>query len=176
MRAHCFIFCFVFSLFSLSVLTQAYSQTYILDGKNTSFAYGRISDTNTIALGLSNEGVFELRGDTTIWFIPSNSATGQQVCKIVNDMFTGATLFLMGDYNTSELIRDTIGIYDNGLSSIKYKTGLTAAIIKPLSGSECSIESPGGNKYLYIKDINAFDKKLIAFFVLHHYLAGKLQK
>jgi hypothetical protein len=153
-----------------------FSEIYVLDGENTSFAYGRITAPNKIAIGLTDEGVFELRGDTAIWFVPSHSTSGQQVCKITNDMLFGNTVFLMGDFNNAASIPDTIGMYDNNLSIIKYKTGATAAIIKSLLNSECSIESTVGVKYLYLKEINAFDKKLIAFFLLHHYLPRKFQK
>jgi hypothetical protein len=147
------------------------AKVYVLDGENTSFAYGRQIAPNKIAIGLTDEGVYELRGDTAIWLVEHPGRPDEQICSIASDMLTGNKLFLMGIFEEHErIIHDTAGmieISDPDLSLIFDKAGESTAIIKPNG----KIESVSGIPYLYTN--GTIDRKLSAFFLLYHYLPRK---
>jgi hypothetical protein len=146
------------------------AKVYVLDGENTSFAWGRIIAPNKIAIGLTDEGVYELRGDTAIWLVEHPGRPDVQICSIGKDRFTGNILFLSGMLNGPvRIIHDTICMGNMDLSVIFDKSGKSTATIKPNG----KIESMSGIPYLYTN--GTIDRKLSAFFLLYHYLPRKKQ-
>jgi hypothetical protein len=147
------------------------SRIYVLDGENTAFAWGRQIAPDKIAIGLTDEGVFELRGDTAIWLVEHPGRPDEQICSIGADILSENKLFLFGIFNEHErMIHDTIGMIDPDSFLIFDKAGEPTATIKS-DDKNGTIDSMNGITYLHVKATT--NRKLAAFFLLYHYLPQK---
>jgi hypothetical protein len=165
---------------------------YIMDGENPSYVWGRQETGGKIVIGLTEEGFYELRGDSAIWHINHPRLGDFQVAHIVRDDETGANFIVMGavmekpkkpnipnipdnpDHpnnlgrpdieNTIEM--DVIGIYSPENAEILDKNKETVAMID----RDDKVENSQGKTFLQFNShVNPVDKNLIAFFFLYHY-------
>jgi hypothetical protein len=142
---------------------------YVLDGKNHSFAWGRHIAPDKIAIGLSDEGVFEIRNDNAIWLTAFPESEDRQIADIINDGETGNLIFAYHFPDMErELSRVVIGSYDPSSQKISDKDGKLLATIT----QDGNIVSPQRETYLYVNVKNS-DKRLCAFFFISHYLPLK---
>ena len=149
-----------------SVEAQENSDIYILDGTNTSFAWGRHVSFDKIAVGLGNEGVFELRGDTAVVFVDSSGKPDEQIFGISTDLMTGNKVFEIRHSLGGRFVTvDTLGRYSPELLYVFDRNGKTRGKIDP-SGR---IVSPKRKTHIRFNPDNV-DRTLIAFFFLHQYV------
>ena len=162
MRTKLFLFALAFTCSVFSAQAQSVNELpeneeiYVLDGTNRSFVWGRHISLNKIAIGLTNEGVVELRSDNTFWIIGSPMVGDMQVAHIVNDNATGRVIF--------SLSSDTIGGFDPHKREIYDNNSKLLATINPKG----EIYSTQGKMYVSVNP-EAVDKNLAAFFLLYHY-------
>jgi hypothetical protein len=141
---------------------------YVLDGQNTSFAWGRQLAPTKIAVGLTDEGVYELRGDSAIWFVDYPDREDMPLCNIATDPVSGNIFFLLDrPQGPVRIIYDTLGITNHDGSLLMDKTGKPMA---KLNANE-HLESMTGIPYLLTAP--TLDRKLLAFFLWYHYLPRK---
>jgi hypothetical protein len=168
-----FLLAFIFS--GLPALAQSQPEDvlpknediYVLDGKNHSFAWGRHIAPDKIAIGLSDEGVYEIRGNA-IWLVEYPGVEDRQTVDIINDENTGNLLFAYYFPSSGldeQLPRRIIGGYDPLQQVIFDKEENPLANIT----SEGKIVSPQGDVYVQV-NVKTCDKVLSAFFFLYHYL------
>jgi hypothetical protein len=142
---------------------------YVRDGEHTSFAYGRAIAFNKIAVGLVEDGVYELRGDTAVWLVDHPFQQDKPVCRIINDFATGNKLFV-APYERRMRRVDTVCVYNPGSYTICDKAGNVTGIIEPAGGR---IVSPQGKTLLL--NLHRVDKLLAAFFFAHEYTQVRIQ-
>jgi hypothetical protein len=142
---------------------------YVLDGEQTSFAYGRTTTVNKIAIGLTDEGVYELRGDTAVWLVNHPARQDELVCRITNDFMTGNKLFVMVMPDARLTLVDTVCVYNPAAYTIFDKAGNVAGTIK----TDGTLVSPQGKTLLL--NLQSVDKLLAAFFFAYHYTPVRKQ-
>ena len=148
-----------------SASAQDNAEIYLLDGFNTSFAWGRHVSFDKIAVGLSNEGIYELRNDTIVMLVDFPGRPEERICKISTDFMSGNKVFEMQFFDGLQFVTaDTLGIYDPERSAVLDKTGKKRGDVEP-SGK---ILSPRKNVLLSFNARNV-DPTLVAFFFLYHY-------
>jgi hypothetical protein len=136
---------------------------YLLDGERTSFAYGRVMAADKIAVCLTDEGVYELRGDSAVWIVNHPGLQNELVCRIIDDFSTGYKLFVTVAPGERLTIVDTVCAYNPVDYTIFDRTGNVAATIKP----EGTLVSPQGKTLLL--NVQSIDRLLAAFFFAYHY-------
>jgi hypothetical protein len=142
---------------------------YVLDGERTSFAYGRVTAFNKIAIGLTDEGVYVLRGDTAVWLVNHPARQDELVCRINNDFMTGNKLFVMVMPDARMTPVDTVCAFNPAAYMIFDKAGNVAGTIK----SDGTLVSPQGKTLLL--NLQSVDKLLAAFFFAYHYTPVRKQ-
>jgi hypothetical protein len=148
---------------------QDSSVIYVLDGERTSFAYGRVTAPNKIAIGLTDEGVYELYGDTAVWLVNHPDREDEPVCGIINDFMTGNKLFVLITPGTDPIVIDTVCTYKPGINAILDKAGNHTGTIK----HEGTIVSPQGKTLLL--NLQSVDELLAVFFFAYHYTPVRKQ-
>ncbi|MDR2057996.1 MAG: hypothetical protein LBP83_06910 [Dysgonamonadaceae bacterium] len=144
-------------------------EMYILDGQKNYFAYGRYLTPNQIAIGLSDEGVYELRNDTAVWLISHPVIEETLLVTVREEEETGNLFFLFTLPNGT--VADTIGIYDSERNEIFDK------VFEPLASVDISnncILSRQAETLLLVY-FPAVNRRLAVFFFLHHCLPIKQQ-
>ena len=159
---------------------------FVIDGTNRSFAWGRHIAPDKIAIGLSDEGVYEIRNNNSIWLVNHPKRKDRQIVDITTDEQTGRLVF---KYHTSappapmppvpasgetpiEIAKEemddplVVGCYNPSDQSICLKNDKNPIAVIDKDGN---IISPQ-NRTVYIS-VNAktSDKVLSAFFFLFHY-------
>jgi hypothetical protein len=137
--------------------------TYLLDGERTSFAYGRAIAPNKIAIGLTVEGVYELRGDSAVWLVNHPQRQDECVCIITDDVATGNKLFVMTSPDRRQTPVDTICAYNLAANIVFDKAGKEIGTIQ----YDGRLVSPKGKDLLL--NLQTVDKLMAAFFVAYHY-------
>jgi hypothetical protein len=145
------------------VVGQDTPATYLLDGERTSFAYGRVVTPNKIAIGLTDEGNYELRGDSAVWLVNHPQRQDERVCIITDDVATGNKLFVMTSPDKRQTPVDTICAYNVGAHIVFGKAGNIIGIIQ----SDGRLLSP--QRKALLLNLQNVDKLLVAFFVAYHY-------
>ena len=144
---------------------QENAEMYILDGLNPSFAWGRHIASDKIAVGLSNEGIYELKNDTIIMSVDFPGRPDEPFCKISTDFLTGNKVFEIQSFNGERSVTvDTLGMYNPVGFTILDKTGKPRGRINP-SGE---IASPRNGTYLRF-NADKVDQTLMVFFFLNHF-------
>jgi hypothetical protein len=171
-----------FMLAGISIASVSWAQTesknnnvedspaiYIFDGEKTSFAYGRVMAPDKIAIGLTDEGIYELRGDTAIWLVNHPGRQDELLCRIIDDFMTGNKLFVstMPDEQMTPL--DTLCVYNQHGFMILDKAGNITGTIT----SDGTIVSMQGKTLL--RNLQSVDRLLVAFFFACHYTPVKKQ-
>ena len=146
---------------------------YVLDGTNRSFAWGIHVAPNKIAIGLTDEGVYEIRNNNAIWLIDSPFTEDRQVADITTDNQTGRLLFtyhIPEEYRFPDMPVDTIGGYNPANREIydkEYNNPIASV------SNDGTVVSAKDRKALVSVNAKTSDKVLSAFFVLHHCLPQK---
>ena len=87
--------CVVFACFAFASQAQstdalpANEDYFVIDGTNRSFAWGRHIAPDKIAIGLSDEGVYEIRNNNSIWLVNHPKRKDRQIIDITTDEQTG---------------------------------------------------------------------------------------
>ncbi|MDR1595241.1 MAG: hypothetical protein LBS43_12285 [Prevotellaceae bacterium] len=139
-----------------------FPETFVMDGERTSFAYGRVKAYNKIAIGLADEGVYELRGDSAVWLVNHPVRQDEIICKIAGN-FTDNKLFVHVIPDESRTPIDTICVYSTNSSMIFDKAGNITGTIK----TDGTVASSQGKTLL--TNLHSVDKLLAAFFFVYHY-------
>jgi hypothetical protein len=145
------------------VVEQDTPATYLLDGERTSFAYGRVVAPNKIAIGLTDEGIYELRGDSAVWLVKRPQQQDERLCIITDDVATGNKLFVITIPDKLQTPVDTVCAYNADTYTIFDKAGNIIGIIQ----SDGRLLSSQGKALLL--DLHSVDKLMVAFFVAYHY-------
>lgn len=142
--------------------TQDVPEVFIFDGKNTSFAYGRAVAGNRIAVGLTDEGVYELRGDSAVWLVNHPDRDDEQVCIIIDNR-AGSKFFVSVIPDGHNTPVDTVCVYNPDTYTVFDVAGNITGNIKP----DGTVASPQGHALLL--NMQSVDKLLAAFFFAYHY-------
>lgn len=142
---------------------------YVLDGEHISFAYGRILALNRIAVGLTREGTYELRGDTAVWLVDHPDRSDEPVCRITDDFMTGNKLFVAVAPDEQMMPLDTLCAYDPIAGTVLDKAGNITGTVK----ADGTLVSPQGKALLL--NLQSVDKLLAAFFFSCHYTPVRKQ-
>jgi hypothetical protein len=137
-------------------------ELFILDGEKTDFAYGRYLTPDRIAIGLSDEGVYELRGDTSIWLVEQPGSEDKLILTVRKEEETGHVLFLFALPDGT--VADSFGIYDPERNEIFDKAHEPIASVDVFNNR---ILSPQAETLLHVF-LPAVDKRLAVFFFLYH--------
>jgi hypothetical protein len=138
---------------------------YVLDGTNHSFAWGRHITPLKIAIGLGDEGVFEIRNNNAIWLVELPDTKDRQIADIVKDKTTGNMIFahhFSSNGSDEEAPVRIIGSYNVLKQTIFDERGEPLATI-----AKGEIVSLQGKVCLHIN--TEASKELSAFFFLYHY-------
>jgi len=183
MKTKLFLFALMFLFLAFSAQAQsandlpANEDIYVLDGTNRSFAWGRHIAPDRIAIGLADEGVFEIRNNNAIWLVDSPVMEDMQIADITMDNTTGRLLFtfhIPAELKDHGLPVDTIGGYGLAKQEIYDKQyNESIATIFQLDKNEYgSVVSRQGKLYATI-NVKTSNKVLSAFFLLYHCLQYK---
>ena len=162
-------------LFLLAFALQAQAQTdeysvFITDGKNASFGWGRQISYDKIAVGLSDEGLYQLR-DSSIWLVSHPDREDARIAYFKQDENLDKIIFIIANAAEEHEKFFTFGAYDPITDELFDKNNELLGKINK-SGE---ITAPNGQCYLRFNFTeNKPDKSLTVFFVLYHYL--QLQK
>jgi len=180
MKTKLFLFALMFTCLVFSAQAQLASDlpsnedTYVLDGINRSFAWGRHIAPDKIAIGLVDEGVFEIRNNNAIWLVDSPVMADMQIADVTMDSETGRLLFtfhIPEEFKDHGLPIDTIGGYDLAKQEIydkKYNEPI-ATIFQTNKKGYGDVISAKGELYATI-NVKTSNKVLSAFFLLYHCL------
>ena len=183
MRTKLFLFALMFPPLFFSAQAQLASgllsneYVYVLDGTNPSFAWGRHIAPDKIAIGLADEGVFEIRNNNSIWLIDSPAMEDTQIADITKNNETGRLLFtfhIPDEFKDHGLPIDTIGGYDLAKQDIydkQYREPI-ANIFQTSEKGYGNVVSAQGELYATI-NVKTSNKVLSAFFLLYHCLQHK---
>ena len=156
-------------LFLTNVVLCAQSDdypVYIMDGENTSFAWGRQISQNKIAIGLSEEGIYELRG-SAICLVAHPAMPDRELAHFKRDEISNNTLFILGNSDEAREDFPAFGAYNPDSDEFFNASDELIGRLNP-SGE---IVRPSGSCFLrFNPDKNKPDKILTAFFLLYHYL------
>jgi hypothetical protein len=144
-------------------------EMYILDGQKNYFAFGRYVTPNQIAIGLSDEGKYELRNDTSVWLTSHPAREDILLITIREDAGSGNLLFLPARFKGE--VPDTIAIYDPEHGEIFTKDYRPLASVDVYANR---ILSPQTEPLLLVH-FPAVNKRLAVFFFLYHCLPIKQQ-
>jgi hypothetical protein len=136
---------------------------YVLDGEHTSFAYGRVMASNKIAIGLTREGTYELRGDTAVWLVDHPGRQDEPVCRIIDDFTTGNKLFVTVAPDEQMTPVDTLCAYNPSAGMVLDRAGNVTGTLQ----TDGTLVSPQGKALLL--NLQNIDKLLAAFFFSCHY-------
>jgi hypothetical protein len=142
---------------------------YVLDGEHTSFAYGRVMTSNKIAIGLTREGTYELRGDTAVWLVDHPDRQDEPVCRIIDDFTTGNKLFVVVTPDEQMTPIDTLCACNPSAGTVLDRAGNVTAIFQ----TDGTLVSPQGKTLLL--NLQSVDKLLAAFFFSCHYTPVRKQ-
>jgi hypothetical protein len=144
-------------------------EIFVLDGEHTSFAYGRVTAANKIAVGLTDEGIYELRNDSAVWSVDNPGQQDELVCKIIDDFETGNKLFVRVMPDMYFMHADTLCAYNPAGEVILDKTGNFIGAVK----SDGTVVSEQGKTLLM--NLQSVDRLLVAFFFACHYTPVRKQ-
>jgi hypothetical protein len=172
---------------SKSKIQNSELPAYIFDGENPSHAWGSQETGGKIVIGLTDEGFYELQGDSAIWLMKHPRLGDCQLAHILRDDETGVNLIVIGvpaktpdkpdkpdvsdaqdstDNQQDAFELDILGTCNPANSEILDKNNERVAVI---DNEDKVLNSTGKTLLRFNPNVNPVDKKLIAFFLLYHY-------
>jgi hypothetical protein len=144
-------------------------ELYILDGNKTYFAFGRYLIPNQIAIGLTEEGVYELRNDTAVWLTSRPEGEDLFLITIREERESGNLFFLVALPDGE--VADPIGIYNPIRDEIFNNALEPVASVDILNNRILSRQA----EPLLLVHFPKVNKRLAVFFFLYHCLPLKQQ-
>ena len=170
MKARFFLLLLLLLLLFVNNKAIAQESLYIKDGQNTDFAWGRQIAFDKIAIGLSDEGIYELRNDTMIWVVGHPTIEDQPLRWVRKDeqgmknefIAWYPSIFERHIESSPFIITGTYEVNGNRITNDK---GEHVASILPNG----EVIAPDGNVYFRI-NYEKSNPVLTAFFFIFHYL------
>jgi hypothetical protein len=147
----------------------ANEEMFILGGNEPYYGYGRYLAPNQIAIGLTDEGVYELRNDSVVWLVNQPRSEDRAILTVRDEEENELTFFLFTLPHGE--VADTVAIYDSVRGEIFRKN------FSPIASVDLSINrilSPQAEPLLLVH-FPKVNKRLAVFFFLYHYLPLKQQ-